>query len=115
MLYTGILYSKASKSSASVSQLTNRGRQLWQENNCVACHQVFGLGGYLGPDLTNVYSRRGEGYIRAFLQQGTNVMPNFGLSDADMDALTAYLQFLDRAGNADPRSFKIRSYGTIDQ
>lgn len=81
----------------------------------MACHQVFGLGGYLGPDLTNVYSRRDEAYIRAFLQHGSAVMPDFQLSDNDMEALVAYLQILDQSGKADPRSFKIQPNGTIHQ
>ena len=32
------------------------GRIVWQKNNCQSCHQLYGLGGYLGPDLTNEMS-----------------------------------------------------------
>lgn len=115
LLYTGILYTRIPGTFAQASPLADHGRELWQENNCVACHQVFGLGGYLGPDLTNVYSRRDEAYIRAFLQHGSAVMPDFQLSDNDMEALVAYLQILDQSGKADPRSFKIQPNGTIHQ
>ena len=31
-----------------------RGQQIYQQSNCMACHQFYGLGGYMGPDLTNV-------------------------------------------------------------
>jgi len=45
----------------SFSEKALQGQQLWQQNNCFSCHQIYGLGGYLGPDLTNVYSQRGKG------------------------------------------------------
>jgi len=28
------------------------GKRLWSSHNCIACHQLYGLGGYMGPDLT---------------------------------------------------------------
>ena len=33
------------------------GRRVWLANNCQACHQLYGFGGFLGPDLTNAASR----------------------------------------------------------
>ena len=55
---------------------------VWQKYNCQSCHQLYGLGGYLGPDLTNVYSAKGKGelFIKAFLHAGTKQMPSFDLS-----------------------------------
>ena len=31
------------------------GRLIWQKYNCQSCHQLFGLGGYLGPDLSLIH------------------------------------------------------------
>jgi len=63
----------------------------------VACHQIYGLGGYLGPELTTAWSdpRRGELYMRAFLQAGGRTMPNFHLTPKEIDAITAYLRYVD--------------------
>jgi nitric oxide reductase subunit C len=97
--------------------LASEGKLLWQKYNCNACHQIYGLGGYLGPDLTNVYSHKGKGpdYIRTFLQHGTDIMPDFKLNDTEVNALVTYLQAVDATGTSDPKTFKIHADGTIEQ
>lgn len=93
------------------------GKLLFQKYNCTACHQIYGLGGYMGPDLTNVMSRQGVGeiYVRAFLQGGTQRMPNFHLSEEEMRCLVAYLRYTDQTGVSPVRKFKINYNGTITQ
>lgn len=98
-----------------VSDETGYGKLLWQQYNCNACHQVYGLGGFLGPDLTNTYSTRGPVYIKAFLQNGTPTMPDFHFNDRELKGLLAYLQDIDASGKADPRTFRINTNGTIEQ
>lgn len=73
------------------------GKQLWQEKNCSSCHQVYGLGGYLGPDLTNITSdpKRGKAYAAAFIKFGGATMPNFHLNDKETEAIIAYLANVD--------------------
>jgi nitric oxide reductase subunit C len=115
LTYSFILYLEPPVKKGEVTGEAANGKWLWQKYNCTACHQVYGLGGYLGPDLTNVYSEKGPQYIRAFLQAGTTVMPDFRLSDADMNALTAYLKAIDASGKADPRTFTINNEGSIKQ
>ncbi|MCZ6597955.1 MAG: hypothetical protein O7B99_09975, partial [Planctomycetota bacterium] len=36
-----------------LDELERAGLAVWRENNCQACHQVYGFGGFHGPDLTN--------------------------------------------------------------
>lgn len=79
------------------------GQLLFQNLGCVGCHAINGAGGGVGPDLTNVYSDRGEDYVRqsivnpnAVIAEGyqPNIMPqNFGerLSDDDLNSIIAYL------------------------
>lgn len=74
------------------------GLDLWRRENCMACHAVYGLGGHIGPDLTNVYRRRGREYITAVLQQGAGAMPDLGLDRSEVDALAKYLQHIDGLG-----------------
>jgi nitric oxide reductase subunit C len=115
LLYSFTLYSTTPAKTPAVTELSRKGKLVWQQYNCTGCHQVYGLGGYLGPDLTNTYSRKGPAYIKAFLAGGTVTMPNFQLNTEEMEALVAYLQNIDASGTADPRSFTIHTNGTIEQ
>lgn len=75
-----------------------KGKYLFQKYNCAACHQLFGLGGYLGPELTKVISTQGKGeaYATAFIQSGTRRMPDFHLEQQEVSALVDYLKYVDK-------------------
>ncbi len=91
------------------------GKTLYQEKNCTACHQLYGLGGHMGPDLTNVISAldKGADYARAFIESGTEKMPDFDLDEAQVDAVVQFLEFVDSAGTYPPRQPEINWYGTV--
>jgi nitric oxide reductase subunit C len=76
----------------------SNGKQVWLSRNCQACHQVYGLGGYLGPDLTNVVPDRGVAHVRAVLKNGFRTMPKFELTDTEVDDLLIYLEYIGRTG-----------------
>jgi hypothetical protein len=42
-------------------------------------------------------------------------MPNFHLSEQERSDLIEYLKTVDASGNADPKTFKIYTDGTIEQ
>src|SRR5690554_1410938 len=69
-IYTG----KEDYGDIRLSEKALQGQNLWLKNNCNSCHQIYGLGGYLGPDLTNVYSfRKGDDtYLKAMFNSGIN-------------------------------------------
>lgn len=115
LAYTFLLYCDLPVEETQTGSEISEGKKLWQENNCGSCHQIYGLGGYLGPDLTNVYSLKGESYIRAFISGGNKSMPAFRFSDNEMDHIINYLMSIDASGTADPRSFKITYDGNIEQ
>lgn len=97
------------------SELVAEGRLVWQKNNCHTCHQLYGLGGYLGPDLTNVYSKteKNEAYIKAIIQSGVRQMPAFKLSEKEMNALLAFLKDTDATGTADVKKYQPQPIGTF--
>ena len=81
-----------------------RGKLVWEENNCIGCHSLLGEGAYFAPELGNVFVRRGgeEGFkyfLPAWMKaQPTNIpgrrqMPQFNLSDAQLDDLTEFLKW----------------------
>lgn len=79
-----------------------KGKLLFQKYNCTACHQLYGLGGYMGPDLTNVMSQPGKGsdYVNAFLAHGTNRMPDFSMNSEERKVLIAFLTYTDHTGKS---------------
>lgn len=115
LAYSVLLYCREYEEPLPANELAQEGKMIWQQKNCVSCHQFYGLGGHLGPDLTNVYSKRNEPYIKAFLKTGTQIMPDFQLSEHEMDALVAFLKYTDATGISDPRSFTRNIYGTISK
>lgn len=119
MLYSLSIYIKPLEyQNNKVSERTNylAGRIVWQKYNCQSCHQLYGLGGYLGPDLTNEISRsgKGEAVIKALVRNGTKQMPAFNLSELEMDQLIGFLKVTDESGTADPRNFNRDQFGMIE-
>ncbi|MBS1572244.1 MAG: cytochrome c [Bacteroidetes bacterium] len=98
ILYSGWIYNDATDFGTTMSAKQIEGKQIYQENNCQSCHQIFGLGGYLGPELTSVMSdkNRGEAYARAFLENGGGTrMPQFNFTKQQVDAILDYLKYVD--------------------
>ena len=76
-----------------------RGRGLVEARGCAGCHQIGGRGGAVGPKLDGVLALRGAAYMRRKLRDPrfdnpNTVMPAFGLSDPELDAIIAYLRTL---------------------
>ncbi|HEX6332722.1 MAG TPA: cytochrome c [Flavisolibacter sp.] len=100
-LYSFVVYTDGTESRVSFpaaeQALISEGKQIYQDKNCQACHQIYGLGGFLGPDLTTGYSdkHRGEPFLRAMMTSGGSRMPNFRLNNRQVDALIAYLKYVD--------------------
>ena len=78
------------------------GKLVWEENNCVGCHTLLGEGAYYAPELGNVYQRYGNSKeaIIAFIKsrpvggiEGRRNMPQFNLSDEDLEALAEFLKW----------------------
>jgi cytochrome c oxidase subunit 2 len=102
---------EAAPAAEPVTPLLARGKALFLENGCGACHAVRGTpaDGRLGPDLTHVGSRLSiaagtypnnvgtlAGWIASaqHLKPG-NLMPSFGnLQGEELRAIAAYLESL---------------------
>jgi len=93
VVYTSESEYKATKFSEKALQ----GETLWLKNNCNACHQIYGLGGYLGPDVTNVYSTEGKGepYIKIILNSGIQSMPLFSFNEAEKEQFVQFFKEVD--------------------
>ena len=98
-----------------MSAEARHGQDLFQQNNCIACHQFYGLGGYMGPDLTNVISNGGPAYAKAFIVAGTRAMPNYGFTPEEADALVEYLKFVDQTGTYPAKDYEVTWFGAVTQ
>lgn len=117
VVYSATVYTSGTAATLGdpMSDAARHGQQVFQDKNCIACHQFYGLGGYMGPDLTNVISTRGEAYSRAFIVAGTARMPNFELTDDEVSAVVAYLGFVDQTGTYPLEDYQILWTGNVAQ
>ena len=72
------------------------GRKLFHEGSCQVCHQLWGQGGFLGPDLTNAASRIDETRLVSLLTVGSGQMPTFDFDEQQIGYLRAFLEEIDR-------------------
>ncbi len=97
------------------TEIAVKGRLVWQKYNCQTCHQLYGLGGYLGPDLTNVYGIKGDKVISGIINSGIKAMPAFNLSAQEQTELLEFLKQTNQSGTADYRKLKKFKNGMIEQ
>ena len=93
---------------AEKSASSEEGKAIYQQYACVACHEISGHGGHLGPALDGVGSRRSRDYIAARVMGGSidiaefpskdsrtvYKMPPFKLQKDQVDKLVDYLMTL---------------------
>ncbi len=90
---------------AGITESVARGKHVWEKKACVNCHSILGEGAYFAPELGNVMARWGvaddpeaafetmKGWMEAQPSgvEGRRQMPQFNLSDEDIQGLTDFL------------------------
>lgn len=97
-----------------VTTAKDHGVAVWRAKNCTACHSIFGLGGHIGPDLTNAYSKKGEKYLAFVLKNGIRNMPDLNLSITERKKLIQYLKYINSLGEYPFKSFTDNPFGKND-
>jgi cbb3-type cytochrome oxidase cytochrome c subunit len=77
----------------------SKGKSLYDEKGCKACHQTGTEGGALGPNLTNVGNRLNPGFIFKHLENARKfkpdiVEPDYGFTERERIYLTNFLMTL---------------------
>ena len=72
------------------------GEQVY-EGECAKCHKLRGKGGTKGPDLTDVFPKKDESYIRNYTLdprslKGDGIMPPSELTDRELDLVVHYIK-----------------------
>ena len=92
-----------------ITEKVARGKQVWENNNCIGCHTLLGEGAYFAPELGNVYKRFGNsteaivGFIRSRPAEGVpgrRSMPQFNLSDEELNAVAEFLKYSSEINTA---------------
>ena len=87
-----------------------RGKHVWERHSCINCHSLLGEGAYFAPELGNVWIRYGgpedpetaRELLKAWMQsqpsgiEGRRQMPQFNLSDQELDDLIDFLAWVSR-------------------
>ncbi len=107
---SGLVYfdPRQAEIAAPLSEAAREGLSLWRANNCQVCHQIHGFGGFLGPDLTNLLSRRPEEDFTDVLVEGRKQMPAFGFDERQREAIIAFLTEVDQTGASIPQLTSVR-------
>ena len=79
-----------------------RGKDLWEQSNCMGCHTLLGEGAYYAPELTRVYARRGPDFIRMMLRDpeamypGARRMQKYDFTEAQIEDLVAFFGWVNK-------------------
>jgi mono/diheme cytochrome c family protein len=73
-----------------------RGRDVFRDQGCYGCHTVGAAGTPIATDLSRIGAKRDQAYLAGWLrdpslQRPTAHMPKIQLSEAEVQALAAYL------------------------
>lgn len=100
-LQTYLVYSdRTGLKTGSLSSSAHHGRKIWLKNNCQSCHQIYGFGGFLGPDLTNTAHDFDAEEIQEILATGPGQMPSIKISKIEATQLRAYFKELNKTGQS---------------
>lgn len=94
--------------SSAIPDNVAHGKRVWERHACFDCHTLYGEGARFAPELGNVWLRYGgtedpaaarEG-LKAWIKsqptriEGRHQMPQFNLSDQDLDDLVEFLRYV---------------------
>lgn len=85
---------------ANLTPAVERGKDLFDKNNCMGCHTIMGEGGYYAPELTKVYERRGPVWMRVFIKDpeamfpGERKMVKYNFTEDEISDLIAYFKWI---------------------
>jgi sulfur oxidation c-type cytochrome SoxX len=95
-LEVGGVISAPSRPAGEESHLVQEGRKVYEEVNCSYCHAINGIGGAVGPDLSNIGGQLTKEQLTVYLQNPDAMVPDtlhpkLLFTSDELDALVAYL------------------------
>jgi len=107
LIFAGLANTSTAKYELSESVI--KGKEVWEEHSCINCHTIMGEGAYFAPELSNVWHRYGgrenpqaaragiKGWMKAQPTgaPGRRQMPQFNISDENLDHLVDFFRWVD--------------------
>ncbi|NOX46513.1 MAG: cytochrome c [Chlorobi bacterium] len=87
--------------SENITEAVVGGKVLFDENNCMGCHTIFGEGAYYAPELTKVIDRRGEAFVKGVLSSKQSwalhgrKMVAYDFSEKEVNDLVAFFKWVN--------------------
>jgi mono/diheme cytochrome c family protein len=83
-------------SSTNVEQVKRSPEEMIAQFGCQGCHQINGSGGSLGPTLDGIVEEKSKEFMQKKLRDpkfnnASSAMPQFPMSDEDIDAIIQFL------------------------
>jgi cytochrome c2 len=106
ILLIGTVVLMGSAMSGSLAQAqegsVEKGKEVFSAKKCAICHKVNGVGGKMGPDLSDIGDKKDSEWLTKFLKDPKSLMPEakmpaFKGSDQELQDLVAYLMSLKKA------------------
>ncbi|MGE5445915.1 MAG: c-type cytochrome [Ignavibacteriales bacterium] len=82
--------------------LVEKGKELYTQKKCSMCHKIEGVGGKMGPDLSDEGNKgRTEDWLMKYFKDPKSVMPEAKMrpvkgTDEELKALVAYMTSLKK-------------------
>ncbi len=95
-----ILQNDKRTNSQNLTESVKRGKEIWENKNCMGCHTLLGEGAYYAPDLTKVVERRGEEWIKVFINDPESMFPGerkmvkYNFTEEEKKDIIAFLKWV---------------------
>ena len=94
------------------SPMIVKGEKLYSDLRCSYCHQMKGVGGDVGSDLTKTVSKRSDQWLDEHFRKPRalvpgSLMPEMNLLDEEIQSLIAYLRDVGGGGASVTRALKV--------
>jgi putative heme-binding domain-containing protein len=95
-----VIFSFGAQFALGDENLVDKGKELFAKKNCSMCHKIAGVGGKMGPDLSDEGDKgRTEEWLIKLFKDPKSVTPDAKMrpvkaSDEELKALAAYVMSL---------------------
>src|SRR5574341_1550743 len=98
-----VVFSFGMRFAYGAEDLVAKGKEIYTQNKCSMCHKIEGVGGKIGPDLSDEGDKgRSEEWLIKYFKDPKSTMPEAKMrpvkgTDEELKALAAYMLSLKKS------------------